>query len=91
MSKLKDVSMKTGAGTPKPISAYTTDHGAAKANNAGKTEVPRDGGGLADGTTGGNFQIGGPAGMTSIGINPGPQDAQPGADSSKAAQAANKQ
>lgn len=85
MSKLKDTMMKTGSGTPKPASAYQTDHGAAKANNAGKTEVPRDGGNLSDGTTGGNFKIGGPAGMTSIPNNSGQGASIVGAEEAKAA------
>jgi hypothetical protein len=54
---IKDSSISIG-GTPAPLSKYITDHGAAKANNAGKTEVPRDSGKMSDGTTGGNFDLG---------------------------------
>jgi hypothetical protein len=88
VSKLKDVSLATGAGTPPPASKYGATPRPDKM--ASPTVVPRDAGMLADGTTGGNFSprvmnaiptsIGGPRG-TGADID--------GADQSKAAQEAN--
>lgn len=71
MSKLKDVSLATGAGTPAPGSKYGSADRPAKMPPM--APVPRDNNGaLADGTTGGNFSprvmnaiptsIGGPRG-----------------------------
>jgi len=71
MSKLRDVSLTTGAGTPKPISAYGSASRPAK--DAAPTQVPRDGG-MADGTTGGNFS------SYSRPNGPGPLGTQPTAD-----------
>jgi hypothetical protein len=88
MSKLKNVSLATGAGTPKPISAYTTDHGSAKNNGAGGGTVPRDGGLMSDGTTGGNFAINS---MTARPNNPGQHATEEGAAAANAAFTGNKQ
>jgi len=88
MSKLKNVSLATGAGTPKPISAYQTDHGEAKKSGAGGGTVPRDNGGMSTGGTGGNFSM---AAMSGIPNNSSPTGTQSGADAAAAAFEANKQ
>lgn len=56
MSKLRDTSLKTGAGTPPPASKYTTDHGRTSKMPT-MADTPRDGGGMSTGETGGNFAM----------------------------------
>jgi hypothetical protein len=75
MSKLRDVSLTTGAGTPKPISAYGSADRPSK--NAAPTMVPRDNGGLSTGVTSGNFNL---DGMTALPNNSGPLGTQDVAD-----------
>lgn len=48
---LKSTSLGIGAGTPAPLSKY----GSAKRPTVPKDATPRDGGGLANGETGGNY------------------------------------
>jgi hypothetical protein len=84
---LKKTTLSLGV-TPKPISAYSTNHGKARATGAGATEVPRDSGGMTTGETGGNFSM---AGMTKIPNNAGPTGTESGCEASIAAQESNGQ
>jgi hypothetical protein len=71
---LKDESLNSaGSTTPPPLSKYETQHGPGK--GAAATEVPRDDGGLSDGTTGGNNSS--VAQMSKLPNNAGPRGTTP--------------
>lgn len=75
---LKSTSLAIGAGTPAPISKYSTDHGKAYGTMPEVAPTPRDGGGMSTGETGGNFSM---AGMTGVGLNAGATGTKDVADS----------
>ena len=75
MTKLRDVSMNVG-GTPAPLSKYSTSHG-AHGPGVAPTQVPRDSGQMADGSTGGNFSL---ESMTKLPNNSGAKGTQETAD-----------
>jgi hypothetical protein len=79
VSKLKDVSLATGAGTPPPGSKYGSADRPAKMPPLGA--VPRANDSLASGETAGNFTMD----MGKVGINASPTGTQSGSEAAQAA------